>query len=98
MYDKYVIEKKTHKGAFHGLSIGETLGKEVCYPRRYEKEKGGRHKAQHAKPTNQPPKDLHTLSLYRGRKHGGTNREVRNTRHAYHAFLLHVYRTSPSAF
>ena len=61
-----------------------------------KKKKG--HKAQHAKTTNQPSKDLHTLSLYRGTKHGGTNRELRILRHAYHAFLLHVYRTSSSAF
>ena len=60
--------------------------------------KKGEHKAQHAKATNHPPKDLHTLSLYRGRKHGGTKREVRISRHAYHAFLLYVYRTSSIDF
>ena len=92
-------KKNKHKGAFHALSIGATQGKEVCYRRRYGKKGGGGgHKAQHAKTTNQPPKDLHTLSLYRGRKHDGTKREVRNTRHAYHAFLLHVYRISSFCF
>ena len=36
-YDKYVTEKKKHKGAVHALCIGETQGKEVCYRRRYGK-------------------------------------------------------------
>ena len=31
-------------------------------------QKRGKHKAQHAKTTNQQPKGLHTLSLYRGTK------------------------------
>ena len=63
-----------------------------------EKKKGRRHNAKHTKTTNQPPKDLHTLSLYRGRKNDGTKREVHMSRHAYHALLLHVYRTSSIAF
>ena len=63
-----------------------------------QKKKKKGHKAQHAKKTNQPPKGLHTLSLYRGKKRGATKREVCITHYAYHTFLLHVYRTSSIAF
>ena len=94
-------KKKKNKGAFHALSIGETQGKEVCYRKRYREKMRKKEETQGTTRKNNQPtpqKDLHTLSLYRGRKHGGTKREVRTTHHACHASLLRVYRTSSSAF
>ena len=61
-----------------------------------KKKNGGDTKHNTQKKTNK--KDLRTLFLYRGRKHGGTKGEVRATHHACHAFLLCIYRTSFSAF
>ena len=92
-------KKKTQRRLPRPLYRGSARQRGVLWKtlrKKKQEKKRRRHKAQHAKTTNQPPKDLHTLSLYRGRKHGRKNREVRTTRHACHAFLLHVYRTSYS--
>ena len=89
---------KKNKGAFHALSIGKTQGKEVCYRRRYEKKKGGTQGDNTQKQPTNPTKAC-TRSLSTGeKKRGGTNREVCVSHYAYHAFLLHVYRTSSIAF
>ena len=87
--------QKKHESAFHALSLGETQGGEVCYRRRNGKKK--REETQNTT-RKKKKKDLRTLFLYRGRKHGGTKGEVRTTHRACHAFLLRIYRTSSSAF
>ena len=79
-------KEKKHKGTFHALSIGEAQGKEVCYRRRYGKpKKRRRHKAQHAKTTNQPPKTC-TRSLSTGEEItvGQIERYVLRVTHATH--------------
>ena len=48
-------------------------------------------------PTN-PPKACTCSLSTRGKKRGGTNRAVCISHYAYHAFLLHVYKTSSIAF
>ena len=84
-YDKYVTEKKKHKGAFHALSIGETQGKEVCYRRRYGKKKKGdtRHNTQ-KQPTNPPKTCTRSLSTGEESTVGQIERYVFRVTHTTH--------------
>ena len=88
-----MLQKKTRKRLPRPLYRGNARRRGVLSKTQREKK---REETQNT--TRKKKKDLRTLFLYRGRKHGGTKGKVRATHRACHAVLLRIYRTSSSAF